>query len=402
MLTLALMVPAVAFSQYSNPTAVPLGTAVTYGALAYSGIPGGTFNVDGDIGTSTATISATITCTGTKHAVGDAPTLQAQTDLANALDTALNSRPVDQVITGDILGGLTLQRGVYGGGALALAEGATLTLDAQSDPNAVFIIKASSTLTINTTSNVSLINGAEWSNVFWYVGTAATISGTTFKGIILAGTSITLNAGVTVHGQLLANTGAVTINSNVLPVELVAFTATPNGMNADLHWSTATEANNYGFEIERRQTAQWEKGGFVPGAGTSSSPRDYSYTDNNLSPGRYAYRIKQVDINGTFSYHGSAEVEIGSAAKKFELASNYPNPFNPSTTIQFTLGDDGLTSLTVYNMLGQKVTTLFDGNAKAGRLYQVKFDASSLPGGFYVAKLESGKRQMMQKMVLVK
>jgi hypothetical protein len=109
-----------------------------------------------------------------------------------------------------------------------------------------------------------------------------------------------------------------------------------------------------------------------------------------------------VDNGGTFSYSGSAEVEIGLAAKEFKLESNYPNPFNPSTTIAFTLADDGKATLKVFNMLGQEVATLFDGEAQAGRIQQVKFDASRLPSGLYFAKLESGKQQMLRKMVLMK
>jgi hypothetical protein len=201
----------------------------------------------------------------------------------------------------------------------------------------------------------------------------------------------------------LARDGFVTLSgTSALPVEMVAFTAKANGMQADLRWLTATEANNYGFEIERRQTGNWEKIGFVAGAGSSSSPRSYSYTDKNLSEGSYAYRIKQVNKDGSSSYHGSAQVQIGSVAKKFELASNFPNPFNPSTTVQFTLENDGVATLTVYNVLGQEVMTLFNDNGQAGRLYQVKFDASRLPTGLYFAKLQSGNQRMMQKMALVK
>ena len=183
---------------------------------------------------------------------------------------------------------------------------------------------------------------------------------------------------------------------------MVSFTATANRTNAELHWSTATEVNNYGFEIERRQTSTWTKVGFVAGAGTSNAPHDYSYTDNNLSPGRYVYRIKQTDNNGTFSYKVSAEVEIGLTAKEFALLSNYPNPFNPSTTIQFTLGNDGMTSLQVYNMLGQKAATLFNGNAEAGKLYQVTLDASNLPSGVYFYRLESGSFVSTKKLILMK
>ncbi|MEK7670568.1 MAG: T9SS type A sorting domain-containing protein, partial [Bacteroidota bacterium] len=89
-------------------------------------------------------------------------------------------------------------------------------------------------------------------------------------------------------------------------------------------------------------------------------------------------------------------------AKEFKLESNYPNPFNPSTTIQFTLAEDGKASLKVFNMLGQEVARLFDGEAQAGRVQQVKFDASRLPSGLYIAKLGAGKQQMLRKMMLIK
>jgi hypothetical protein len=305
-----------------------------------------------------------------------------------------------ELYTGDVTG-QTLTPGLYkwSTGVLISAGGVTISGSASD----VWIFQIAGDLTVANDAIVTLSGGAKASNIFWQVAGQVTLGTTAaMKGIILCQTLIAMNTGAMLDGKALAQ-AAVTLQGNtVLPVELVAFTATANRMNADLHWSTATEVNNYGFEIERRQTANWEKVGFVTGAGTSSSPRNYSYTDNNLSPGRYAYRIKQVDNDGTFSYHGSTEVEIGLTAKRFQLESNYPNPFNPSTTIQFMLGDDGLTSLRVYNMLGQKVMTLFDGNAQAGRLYQVKFDASSLPSGLYFAKLESGKQQMMRKMVLMK
>lgn len=142
MLAVALMIPAIAFSQYSNPEAVPLFRAGTFGALAYSGITtAGTYTVNGDGGTSTATIATGITFTGMKYDVGAQSVLDAQTDLAAALTNA-NGRTNNATITGDALGGLTLGRGVYGGGALDLASGTTLTLDALGDANAVFIIKA--------------------------------------------------------------------------------------------------------------------------------------------------------------------------------------------------------------------------------------------------------------------
>jgi hypothetical protein len=378
---LAFMVPAVALSLtlYPNPSPVPLLTAGTYGALSYGAMTG-TANVNGDVGSSNSNVGAGINpIGGVKWPDGGQHNLDAQTDLGLALSDALG-RPNDATITADALGGLVLQHGVYSGGALNLAGGATLELNGGASD--VFIIKAASSLTINIGSTVSLTGGAVWSNVFWYVGSSATIfSGSTFSGIILAISDITLNGGAaSVTARLLANTGAVGINSNVLPVELVAFTAAANRMNADLHWSTATEVNNYGFEIERRQTATWAKVGFVSGAGTSNSPRDYSYSDNNLPAGRYAYRLKQVDNNGAFSYHGSVEVEIGLAPQEFALFQNYPNPFNPSTKIQYSLSNAAQVSLKVYNVLGLEVATLVNGRQEAGS-YTVPFSAIGGSGG---------------------
>jgi hypothetical protein len=239
-------------------------------------------------------------------------------------------------------------------------------------------------------------------------GTDATLAaGSTFKGNLLANKSITAGSGAAVTGRLLAGavdaTGTVSLtNTSVLPVEMVSFTATANGLNAELRWSTATEVNNYGFEIERRQNGNWSKVGFVAGAGTSNSPRVYSYTDNTLSPGIYVYRIKQIDNNGTFLYKNSAEVEIGLAAKKFELETNYPNPFNPTTTITFTLAQDGFTTLKIYDVLGREVTTLANGVMKSGVINTVSFNASKYSSGVYFSRLESNGNVQMKKIILLK
>jgi hypothetical protein len=204
----------------------------------------------------------------------------------------------------------------------------------------------------------------------------------------------------------LANTEYVTVNgASVLPVELVSFTAAANRMNAELRWSTATEVNNYGFEIERRQTADWAKVGFVSGAGSSNSPRNYSYTDNNLTAGRYTYRLKQVDRNGAFSYHGSIEVEIGSTPQTFDLSQNFPNPFNPSTVISYQLPVNSQVTLKVYDMLGKEVATLVNGEMKAGK-YQVSFATNTgtvgLSSGVYIYRLQAGSFVSTKKLVLMK
>ncbi|MCU0454644.1 MAG: T9SS type A sorting domain-containing protein [Bacteroidetes bacterium] len=194
-------------------------------------------------------------------------------------------------------------------------------------------------------------------------------------------------------------------DNSALPVQLTSFTAAADFRAAELRWSTSTEADNHGFEIERREVGgggAWTKIAFVPGAGTSSSARDYSYRDVNLPPGRYAYQIKQVDNGGSYSYSGSVEIEIGAAAREFALTDAFPNPFNPATTIEFSVPSDGFATLKVFNVLGQEVATLFEGIATAGRFNQARFDATNLPTGLYFSRLEFDGRSMMKKLMLTK
>ena len=404
--------------------AVFLRTAGNFRVLAGSAVTiGASCTVTGDVGLSPAAGSNIIksgSITGTLYKVDasgppsgtvNASLLAtAKMDLDTAYNIAANQTPDSTLSTAE-LGGRTLAAGVYKSGAGTFAI-TTDTLKLNGNVNDVFIFKMASTLTTGASSHVILIGGALASNVFWQVGSSATIDGD-FKGIILADTNITQNSGA-IDGRLLARNGFVTVNgTSVLPVELLAFTATANRMNADLHWSTATEVNNYGFEIERRQTAQrvelstnWDKVGFVSGSGTSNSPRDYSYTDNNLSPGRYAYRLKQVDNNGAFSYHGSVEVEVGIAPQKFALFQNYPNPFNPSTVISYQLPVNSQVTLKVYDVLGNEVATLVNGRQEAGS-YTVPFSAiggntPTLASGVYIYRLEAGSFVSTKKLILMK
>ncbi len=124
-----------------------------------------------------------------------------------------------------------------------------------------------------------------------------------------------------------------------LPVELTSFIATSSNSTATLAWKTATEVNNYGFEVQRGMVstsqsseASWGKIGFVQGSGTSNVQHNYSYTDN-VRAGSYSYRLKQIDHNGAFVYSQEVEVTIGVAPSVFALAQNYPNPFNPTTDL---------------------------------------------------------------------
>ncbi|MCK9209348.1 MAG: ice-binding family protein [Ignavibacteriaceae bacterium] len=416
MLIVALMMPAVAFSQpslrkinYTNPTAIPLGRAGTFGALAYSGIPSaGTYTVNGDVGSSTGSISTNISAGagGTKYVVGDQHALDAQTDLGTALNEALNNRAPDVTdATGAISG--TLTPGIYRYTGASVGVTGNLILDGGAVSNPVFIIKTDAILLINSNATVTLAGTAVWSNVFWYVGSSATIyDGTTFNGIVLAEVSITLNASATsVTAKLLAHTGAVTVNSTVLPVELTSFSVALNNNAIELNWKTATEVNNYGFEVQRSETQNynWAKIGFVNGAGNSNSPKSYSFVDKTVSYGSYAYRLKQLDNNGEHTYSDVIEVNAAEQIPNgFLLNQNYPNPFNPSTQIQFGVSKNTYATLTVFNVLGVKVSTLFNGNAVTGHVYNLTFNGDNLASGIYYYKLQTNEKKEVRKMILMR
>jgi hypothetical protein len=194
-----------------------------------------------------------------------------------------------------------------------------------------------------------------------------------------------------------------------LPVELTSFSALVVGTNVNLDWQTATELNNYGFGVERKIISNeqltidnWNKTGFVEGSGTSNRPKEYSFTDKNISTGKYSYRLKQIDRDGKFEYSQSVEVTVGQAPKEFALEQNYPNPFNPTTTIGFTLQVSGFTSLKVYDAIGREVVTLVNENLEAGIYHRQIFDASKLSSGIYLAKLQSGDNILLKKMLLIK
>jgi hypothetical protein len=203
-------------------------------------------------------------------------------------------------------------------------------------------------------------------------------------------------------GSVQDNGGSL---SAPLPVEMTSFTAVLQGTSALLKWATATETNNSGFQIERsvEGSGVWAEVAFVNGAGTSSSPKTYSYEDKNLAPGKYVYRIKQIDNDGKFIYYTAnmPKVDAGISAT-LQLGGNYPNPFNPTTNIQFSVPQDGYASLKVYNILGQEVATLFSGMAKAGHYIPATFNASRLTSGIYLARLQYSGKSLIQRMLLMK
>jgi hypothetical protein len=188
------------------------------------------------------------------------------------------------------------------------------------------------------------------------------------------------------------------------PVELTSFTAILSNNNVTLDWTTATETNNFGFDVERKisnsPSDEWIKIGFVNGAGNSNSVKTYSYVDKSINSGNFIYRLKQLDTDGKFTY--SQEVEIqNDKPGTFELSQNYPNPFNPTTVIKFSLPKDVQVKLSVFNILGELVETLVNENLKAG-FYEVNFNGNGLASGHYIYRLESENFVEIKKMILIK
>jgi len=195
---------------------------------------------------------------------------------------------------------------------------------------------------------------------------------------------------------------------NTLPVELSEFSAVVSNGHILLRWTTATESQNFGFDIERRtETSRnnWQKIGFVKGQGTSSDPHLYEFVDSNAGIGRYFYRLKQIDLSGAVTY--SKEVEVTyEAPKTFGLKQNYPNPFNPETTIPYTVPEKSHVEIAVYNLLGQKVATLFDGVRKPG-LYKAVWNGRDqngreVGGGMYFIQMRAKNFHQNKKIVLLR
>jgi len=188
-----------------------------------------------------------------------------------------------------------------------------------------------------------------------------------------------------------------------IPVELISFTASILNNIVRLNWITSTETNNDGFEIQRKQdNSDWQKIGFVTGHGTATETNTYEYVDDisRLSSNSFSYRLKQLDFDGSYEY--SDEVLVTNVTPdKFVLEQNFPNPFNPNTVIKYSITQTGMVTLTVYNILGKKVTTLVNETKEAGR-YEVNFNASNLASGLYFYNIKSGNFSAVKKMVLMK
>ncbi len=209
-----------------------------------------------------------------------------------------------------------------------------------------------------------------------------------------------------------------------LPVNLTYFTAEFQDGFVVLQWRTASETNNYGFEVERitgkmneeEGKGDWRSIAFLSGGGNSSIPKNYSYIDKNLQHNIYSYRLKQIDFDGRFHFSELVEIEL-KFPSEFLLYQNYPNPFskgNPVTNIEYFIpyndfskqaneisSNDVLVVLKVFNILGEEMALLVNGKKPSGS-HRVQFSAGNLPAGVYIYSLNAGDITLNKKFVLLK
>jgi hypothetical protein len=205
--------------------------------------------------------------------------------------------------------------------------------------------------------------------------------------------------------EILARNGIY----HFVPVELVSFTASVNLEDVELKWTTASETNNRGFEVERRGVGdrqlaagneEWNVIGFVNGSGTTTQTQSYSFVDEEVTTGNYQYRLKQIDFDGSYEHSDVVEVDVN-LMTEFSLEQNYPNPFNPTTKISWQSPVGSHQTLKVFDVLGNEVATLVDEFREAGR-YEIEYDASTLSSGIYYYRFITGDFIATKKMLMLK
>ncbi len=243
--------------------------------------------------------------------------------------------------------------------------------------------------TINYIAKLNNIDGS--ADVTWNPNTGSSyIFGNGVYSIAINGNDLYVGGSFPTMGSS-EDPNLAFFNNGVLPVQLTSFSAITNGSSVSLKWKTATEVNNYGFEVQRstgKNSTQFEKIGFVGSTANNNSPKEYSFVNENPTGGTiFNYRLKQIDINGKYEYSAVLTVNLG-VPNGFSLSQNYPNPFNPSTMIKFSIPSDCRLNISVFNILGQRVRELLNENRVAGN-YELTYDASDLSSGVYLYRIDA-------------
>lgn len=212
-------------------------------------------------------------------------------------------------------------------------------------------------------------------------------------------------AGITTTGATTAvqsaNFPIATAGGASLPVELASFTGTANGRVASLAWTTTSETNNAGFYVERQAGESWQELGFVAGHGTTTEAQAYAFTTPNLAVGRHEFRLRQVDSDGKLTYSPSVTVEIATDGR-FQLSAAMPNPATSQAQWALSVSEPQQVRADVYDMLGRRVATLFNGQLAASTNETLVFDATNLSSGMYVVRVVGETFQATSRVQIVR
>ena len=373
---------------FDDPTTTNL-TALIGSALAVGTI---TDNGDG---------SYNIPMTFLLEGFGDVPLLDVQVvdNLAASFGTYVSSGPLaagQYTVDDPAIGTLT------GGAVLSTANSG---FDGSTDQNLI-TLTTGDRLPVGATAEITF-------NVTWYppIGVTSTTNQGTGRGDFSedgtsdGSTTDTSHSGSDPDPESdgpADNATATGIDVAGLPVEMSSLEVIRDGRDVSIRWSTYSETGNAGFDVEHRASANGDfvTAGFVNGAGYSTDENRYEYRVNDLAAGTHQFRLRQVDYDGTFAYSEVIEVDI-ELAGRFALGRAYPNPFNPTTSIQFALREAGTVELAVYDVTGKLVRTLAEGFQSAGT-YDVRFEAGDLPSGLYVYRLVTEAGTASAPVVLLK
>ena len=195
---------------------------------------------------------------------------------------------------------------------------------------------------------------------------------------------------------------AVRNETTALPVELTTFDAVREDGAVVLRWETVAETNNAGFSVQRSVEGAWQEVTFVSGAGTTRQPQAYRYADTDLpyEAETIAYRLKQVDTDGTSTYSDEIEIQR-QTPERLTLRGNIPNPFRAQTTLRYALPTAGPVRMSVYDLMGRRVATLVSETQSAGRK-KVVFRAQGLASGTYFVRLRSNGQTLTQRLTVVR
>lgn len=367
----------------------------------------GVTTIDGDVGTnngSTTGFDASLV-TGTIHLTPDIATAQTAADLPNLynyLDTI--AYDIELLYPSQFGSHLVLTPHAYRmNAATHLTD--TVSLNAQGNADAVFIIQVNGALTTSANSKVKLINGTQSKNVYWKVTGAVSIAANSvFCGTIVNNGAINLNTGVTLNGRALTLSGlitttAVTVNKPtlcnfiLLTKKLAPITAICDKQNMILTWSTAAEANIKYFTIERStEGINWHLVGTTAGSGRSSIVNTYSVTDRFPGNGDFYYRLKQTDFNGNDKY-GAILSAKKCNVQQAELLTVYPNPSVGKFELSFTGDRSEISSTQIFNIHGEKI---YESNGS-----QTKFNLSSKTAGTYFLRVQM-KSKVINRIIIIK